>query len=101
EARRVYAMLDETAPDLDQRRLMEWIARKGGVVTVREVQQGCRWLKESGAAEAALEALVKARLGSWEPSPPGQRGRLAKRFTLFTASTVYGNSKPPTETPIL
>src|SRR5262249_21514412 len=52
EARRVYAMLDGSDAERDQRRLMEWIGRKGGTVTAREVQQGCRWLKEPGAAEA-------------------------------------------------
>ncbi|MCS7045341.1 MAG: hypothetical protein NZO58_03190, partial [Gemmataceae bacterium] len=60
EARCVYAMLDESDAERDQRRLVEWIERRGGTVTAREVQQGCRWLKESGAAEAALEELTKA-----------------------------------------
>ena len=40
EARRVYALLGETDDDRDRRRLVEWIERKGGSVTAREVQQG-------------------------------------------------------------
>src|SRR5262249_39692714 len=40
EARRVYAMLDESDAERDQRRLMDWIGSKGGTVTPREVQQG-------------------------------------------------------------
>jgi hypothetical protein len=98
EARRVYAMLDESDADRDQRRLVEWIGRKGGTVTAREVRQGCRWLKEPGAAEAALEELVKAGRGSWEQSPPGQRGQPTRRFKLSTVSTVYGNSVFPVKT---
>jgi hypothetical protein len=97
EARRVYAMLDESDAERDQRRLVEWIDRKGGTVTAREVQQGCRWLKEPGAAEAALEELVKAGRGSWEQSPPGQRGQPTRRFKLSTVSTVYGNTESPGE----
>jgi hypothetical protein len=95
EARRVYSMLDETETDRDQRRLVEWIGRKGRPVTCREVQQGCRWLKEPGAAEAALEGLVRAGLGIWEQSPAGQRGQPTRRFKLSTPSTVYGNAPIP------
>ena len=97
EARRVYAMLDESDAERDQRRLVEWIGHKGGSVTVREVQQGCRWLKEPGAAEAALEELVKAGRGTWEQSPAGQRGQPTRRFKLSTVSTVYGNTSIPEE----
>jgi hypothetical protein len=94
QARRVYAMLDESEGEQEQRRLAEWIERKGGSVTVREVQQGCRWLKEAGAAEAALEELVKARRGSWQPpETTAKGGRPSRVFDLSTPSTVY-------ETPI-
>jgi hypothetical protein len=97
EARRVYAMLDESDAERDQRRLVEYIGRKGGTVTAREVQQGCRWLREPGAAEAALEELAKAGSGTWEKSPAGQRGQPTRRFSLSTVSTVYGNTSFPEE----
>ena len=71
EAKRVYAMLAESEEEQDQRRLVEWIRRKGVPVTSREVRQGCRWLKSPGAAEAALVELVKAGHGIWELSPEG------------------------------
>ncbi|CAN5183045.1 hypothetical protein BH11PLA2_BH11PLA2_07710 [soil metagenome] len=74
EARRVYALLSESDGERDDRRLVEWIGRKGGSVTARDVQQGCRWLKEPGTAEAALEELVKAGRGSWRDSPTTPRG---------------------------
>jgi hypothetical protein len=95
EARRVYTMLDESDAERDQRRLVEWIGRKGETVTVREVQQGCRWLREPGAAETALEELAKAGRGTWEQSPAGQRGQPTRRFKLSTVSTVYGNTSFP------
>lgn len=97
EARRVYAMLDESGADRDQRRLVEWIGRKGGAVTAREVQQGCRWLKEPGAAEAALDELAQGGRGTWEQSPTGQRGQPTRRFKLSTVSTVYRNADFPNE----
>src|SRR5262249_50322843 len=84
EARRVYVMLDESDAERDERRLVDWIGRKDGTVTAREVQQGCRWLKEPGAAEAALEGLAKAGRGTWEQPPAGQRGQPTQRFKLST-----------------
>jgi hypothetical protein len=96
EARRVYAMLDESDAERDQRRLIDWIGRKGGTVTIREVRQGCRWLKDPGAAEAALADLVKARHGSWQNVPTTSKGgRPAREFVLSAQSTVYGT---PTNT---
>src|SRR5262249_59057641 len=66
------------------------IGRKGGIVTAREVQQGCRWLKEPGAAEAALDELVKAGRGTWRDVPTTAKGgRPARGFVLSTVSTVY------------
>jgi Protein of unknown function (DUF3987) len=97
EARRVYAMLTESDAERDGRRLVEWIDRKGGTVTAREVQQGCRWLKEPGAAEAALESLAESGRGCWEPTPDGQRGQPTRRFRLST-STVFENPTGKTNT---
>lgn len=91
EARRVYALLGETDEDRDRRRLVEWIERKGGSATPREVQMGCRWLREAGTAEAALDALAKAGWGTWEPTPRGRRGQPTRHFRLATPSTVNGN----------
>lgn len=90
EARRVYAMLDESDAERDQRRLVDWIGHKGGSVTPREVQQGCRWLKEPGAAESALEELVKAGRGAWRDIPTTSKGgRPARAFVLSIPSSVY------------
>jgi 5S rRNA maturation endonuclease (ribonuclease M5) len=97
EARRVYSLLGESDGDRDQRRLFEWLTRKGCPMTAREVQQGCRWIDDAAAAETALNALAKAGLGYWELSPPGQRGQPTRRFRLSTPSTVYGNTSNPME----
>lgn len=98
EARRVYAMLDESDTERDQRRLVDWIGRKGGTVTAREVQQGCRWLKEPGAAETALDELAKAGRGNWRDAPTTAKGgRPARAFVLSTLSTVYETPAKPEE----
>ena len=88
EARRVYGMFSESEAEQEERRLLEWIDRQGGEVSTRDVQQGCRWLKESGDAEAALKKLAEAGHGSWETIPPGPNGgRPARVFRLSTTST--------------
>ena len=87
EAQRVYGLLGETEEERDRRDLAEWIRRKGGSVTARELQQGQRRFRTADEAEEALAELVKAGRGQWEPSPPGQRGQPTRRFRLSTVST--------------
>jgi hypothetical protein len=87
EARRVYALLAETPKDRDIRRLIEWLERRGGSATARDAFTGCRWLREPGAAEAALEELVKGSHGTWESTPPGQRGQPTRHFRLLRVSS--------------
>lgn len=89
EAMRVYAMLEETEEQHEQRRLLQWISRKGGQVTVRQVQRGYRRLRDPGAAENALEELVKQGLGKWVARPPGaQGGRFTRVFFLTSSMSV-------------
>lgn len=94
EARRIYSILDETEDESEKRRLIEWIERKGGKVTTREVQQGHRKYRKAEDARVALEDLVKAGYGEWESTPPGRRGQPTRRFVL---SAVYGNTVKPKE----
>jgi hypothetical protein len=92
EARRVYALLSESDDDRDQRRLIEWIERKGGSVTVREVQQGHRQYRTAQDAEAALGELVKAGYGEWHDALPGPKGGRPSR--IFRLSTVSTSTQP-------
>ena len=91
----MYALLEETSEERDQRRLIEWIGGKGGVVTLRQVQQGCRWLKKPGAAEAALNELVKGGWGSWPDAPTTSKGGRPPR--TFALSTWSADHPPTTE----
>jgi hypothetical protein len=94
EARRVYAILSERDDDRETRQLVEWIERKGGTVTARDLTHGvCAYRGGSDAAERALSALVVAGIGRWEADAHGPKGgRPAQRFRLVSTVTV-------TETP--
>ncbi len=94
EARRVYAILSESDDDRETRRLVEWIERKGGTVTARDLTHGVRAYRgDPDAAERALSALVEAGIGRWEADAHGPKGgRPAQRFRLVCTVTV-------TETP--
>ncbi len=98
EAKRVYAILDESDEGRDRRRLAEWIGRKGGSVTVREAQQGNRRLQTADDAEAALSELAKGGVGRWEALPTtAQGGRPTRVFRLSTPSTVHETPANPEE----
>jgi hypothetical protein len=90
ETQRVYAILAENDIDRalrrDRDRLVHWLERRGGTTTARDAQTNCRWLKRPGAAEAALDELVKAGAGSWVPTPAGTPGKPTRRFVLAGAT---------------
>lgn len=98
EAKRVYAILSESDDDRETRRLVEWIARKGGAVTARDLTHGLRAYRgDVDAASTALDELVTAGIGRWESPAPGPKGGApAKRFRLVTGVTV---TTTPTRSP--
>lgn len=66
EVHRVYGMLCPAADNRVQK-LIDKVGSLGGRATVRQIQQNCRWLKESSDdAECALQELVTMGLGCWE-----------------------------------
>ncbi len=87
EARRVYAMLDETETAADRRKLTEWIERRGGAATARDVCQGHRRFATTEEAEKALDELADAGDGYWSTIPTTQKGgRISRRFILSTST---------------
>lgn len=86
EARRVYAILGETDELRESRRLVEWIDRKGGTATVRDLTRGPREYRgDPERAAKALGDLVAAGVGRWEVDDhDGGRGRPADRFRLLS-----------------
>ncbi len=86
EARRVYAILGESDEGRELRRLREWIERKGGTVTVRDLTRGPREYRgDPERAAKALGELVAAGVGRWEVDDhAGGRGRPADQFRLLS-----------------
>jgi hypothetical protein len=89
EARRVYGLFTESSDGREQRELVEWIRRKGGTVTIREVQQGHRRFANVDEAEAALVELADAGYGKIRVVETSTKPR--RVFSLATPST-YTNS---------
>ncbi len=85
EAKRVYGLFVESVEDREQRELLEWIHRKGGRLTARELQQGSRRFDRSEEAGSALNDLASAGFGRWEVVPT--EGRPRREFILSTPST--------------
>jgi Protein of unknown function (DUF3987) len=83
EDRRIYAVLEETLSDTSRRELVDLIRRRGGSITVRQLQQASRRYQTAEAAEAALIALVTAGLGAWMDKPSAAMGgRITRIFCL-------------------
>jgi hypothetical protein len=79
ESARIYAVLAETPQQREQRELIEFIKRRGGTVTERDLVTYHRPIKNlgAGATEKATEMLsdlVKAGHGKWDPVPTTPRG---------------------------
>jgi hypothetical protein len=86
EARRVYRMLAESDDDRDGRRLVEWIAAKGGTVTARDLARGpLEYRGDPERAEKALRDLVAAGVAEWVRDDHGPKGgRPATRVRLVS-----------------
>lgn len=86
EARRVYALFAESEEEGERRRLLEWIDRQGGSVSVSDVAHGL-WAYRSKSAKAAadLDRLEKAGHGRRVYPPAGEQGgRPSARFQRIT-----------------
>jgi hypothetical protein len=99
EAVRIYASLSETAEQREQRKLVEYIQSRGGTVTVREVTQLFRPLRNNrDEAERQLSALVSAGRGEWKETK-GARGPATREFHLRQVSTSTGFEISPSTAP--
>ncbi len=75
-----------------RQRLVQWIGRRGGAVSVRDVTHGLReYRRNPDAAEAALSGLVSAGLARWRPADSGpQGGRPSRLCRLVTKTSGNG-----------
>lgn len=83
EAIRLFAQRSETDEERELRELAEWVSRKGGNVTARDLARGPRKYRTASKAEAALQRLVNAGHGAWRlDEHDGGPGKPTRRFWL-------------------
>ena len=83
ETERIFALMAETPEQREQRELIEFIARRGGGVTERDVYTNYSPLKNKPIeTKAALEKQVKAGRGEWLETR-GERGPATRKFQLL------------------
>lgn len=86
EAGRVYGFLRSKQEDHQMRELIEWIERRGGYVTARELGRHRHGSAED--AEIELSELKSAGVGDWQWQPSGpQGGKPTRLFLLFGDET--------------
>jgi hypothetical protein len=95
EAQRIYTYLGQSEQARKAESLMDLIRRRGGRISVRELQRTCRTVYATAPeAEAALQALVP-EIGAWEPTPLGELGgRPTKQFVLHVRDKTTKPTKP-------
>jgi hypothetical protein len=90
ETRRIYVMLSEDDQDRERREVLEVIRRRGGSITVREVQRAMHH-STTEEAEEILAVMVADGLGRWVDVPPGPKGgRPTSRFQLYRGPAENG-----------
>ena len=84
ETQRVYQSMHQSDEERERDALQNWIATKGGCVTIRDLQRHLRrYANDSERARADLDALVKAGRGRWSYVAPTSRGgRPTEEFHL-------------------
>jgi len=89
EARRVYSLFSETEDDQNQRELVEWIERRKGWTTARDLQMTLRKYRKRGEAAAALDTLVKNRLARIETIPTGRKQKTVYVLQGVPSPTIF------------
>ena len=97
EAARVYSAFSESPRDAETRRLVEWIERKGGAVTTRDLVRGPKpYRNDHERAALALAGLVESGIGRWEVDPGVPKGgRPTDRFMLLRACDTRDSDETP------
>ncbi len=94
EAKRVYGMFGDDKEDQEQRELLDWIGRRGGRTTARELTRGPRRYRgKTQDAETALSNLVSDNLGRWQSIAPRKSGGRPTRC-FITGDSGDGDETP-------
>lgn len=94
ETKRIYAVLEETDEEREIRKLVEYIQRRGGAITERDLSRGPRRYKTVPAlAEQDLQYLVGCGAGKWQTLPTSNYGGRPTR--LFRLSPEFAGDETP------
>lgn len=98
EIDRVYAVLVESPDARRLRELSDWIARRGGAVTARDVAKGMRMYRHNqSGADADLHRLADQRVGTYGfDTPSAIGGRPSKVFRLRASAMETPAHDPAT-----
>ena len=80
EWQRVFIEMTTATAMEDDAGLREWIERRGGIASPRDVRRGLAKYRAPGAAEAGLARLVRAGKAEWQASSTGGRPADAVRL---------------------
>ncbi len=98
ESQRVYGMLREKPKERDGRELVDWIHKRGGSATPRELRQGLRRYRDNpDTALSDLEQLARTGRGRWDFGDSGKPGAPSKRFRLFEVPSANGDNDNETQ----
>lgn len=88
ETLRIYGVLAENIDDAFQRRVLAYVRRKDGSITVRDLQRaGFAELRKATEAKGFLDALVKRGYGIWL-EPRGKGPNAGEIFKLVSAHST-------------
>ncbi len=88
EAERIYHILNDPPENVVRRRLVEFIEQRRGKVSVKEITDNFRSLKnQTEKTEKLLNELVASGIGHWTPIVSGAKGgRPCRKFELVASA---------------
>ncbi len=100
EAQLIYGEMGEGAEEEEQQALVELIARRqDSRISVRQLQRAnSRKYPDKMEAQAALDALAHAELGTWEEGPKPAKGGHQERFLKVRPTHDSSDSRPGQDT---
>ncbi|MCX5676258.1 MAG: DUF3987 domain-containing protein [Planctomycetota bacterium] len=86
ETRRIYAMLNESDEEQQARHVVEYVQRRGGRISARDLHKGMlKRFPTSDDADLYLRRFVP-HTGHWVDAPPGPKGGRPTRFFVLSGS---------------
>ena len=90
ETKRIHADFTRSAEQTEQFRLIDWLSRRGGTATVRDLcRSNGRKYPTEAKAQVAMDQLAETGVGVWVDMPPGEKGGPSYRV-LSMGVSLFG-----------